>query len=152
MKNKCLYLLFVAISSCFLFPVRAADEALHAWTDVQGRTLQASFVKSDGVILTIKWNGQNVPIPLASLSPASQALAQKLSQAKANPSAPNPGQMHSWTDTQGRTLQATFIKVDATTGETVDTKKVGEGSIVPPIVSDETLFLLTAQGTLTAMK
>jgi len=115
MKTQTLHILFVAIFACFLSPVQAADEALHAWTDVQGRTLQASFVKSDGVIVTIKWNGQNVPIPLASLSPVSQALAQKLAQAKAPPSAPNPVQMNSWTDTQGRTLQATFIKADATT-------------------------------------
>ena len=114
MKTQTLHILFVAIYACFLSPVQASDEALHAWTDVQGRTLQASFVKSDGVNVTIKWNGQNVPIPLASLSPASKALAQKLAQAKATPSAPDPGQMHSWTDTQGRTLQATFIKADAT--------------------------------------
>ena len=115
MKTQTLHILLVAISACFLSPVQASDEALHAWTDAQGRTLQASFVKSDGVNVTIKWNGQNVPIPLASLSPVSQALAQKLAQAKATPSSPNPGQMHSWTDTQGRTLQATFIKADATT-------------------------------------
>jgi hypothetical protein len=109
------YILLLAISAGFLQPIHAADDVLHAWTDVQGRTLQAYFVKSDGVIVTIKWNGQTVPIPLVSLSPASQALAQKLTKAKTTPSVPNPGQMHPWTDIQGRTLQATFIKADATT-------------------------------------
>jgi len=108
------YILLVAISAGFLEPVHAADDVLHPWTDIQGRTLQAFFVKSDGGIVTIKWNGQNVPIPLASLSPASQALAQKLTKAKATASVANSGQIHSWTDIQGRTLQATFMKADAT--------------------------------------
>lgn len=45
-----------------------------------------------------------------------------------------------------------LIKVDASDGEIVATKKIGQGSIVPPIVSDETLFLLTADGSLQAMK
>jgi hypothetical protein len=109
------YILLLAISAGFLQPIHAADDILHSWTDVQGRTLEAYFVKSDGVILTIKWNGQVVPIPLVSLSPVSQALAQKLAQAPVPPTPSNPGQIHSWTDTQGRTLQATFIKADATT-------------------------------------
>ena len=107
------YLLLLSIAFSFLQAVHAADEALHSWTDNQGRTLQASFVKSDGTIVTIKWNGQDVPIPLATLSPESQALAQKLAQAK--DASPSSTGMHSWTDTQGRTLQAIFIKADATT-------------------------------------
>ena len=105
------YVLLFSIAFSFLQTVRAADEALHSWTDNQGRTLQASFVKSDGTIVTIKWNGQDAPIPLATLSPESQA--QKLAQAK--DAAPSSTGMHSWTDTQGRTLQAIFIKADATT-------------------------------------
>ncbi|HAE12329.1 MAG TPA: hypothetical protein DCG39_11875 [Opitutae bacterium] len=91
--------------------VWAADDALHSWTDLQGRTLQASFVKADATTVTIKWNGKVVPIPLATLSPASQALAGRLSRA-ASPSAAG---MHSWTDTQGRTLQAVFLKSDGVT-------------------------------------
>jgi len=107
------YILLLSIAFSFLQAVHATDEALHSWTDNQGRTLQASFVKSDGTIVTINWNGQDVPIPLATLSPESQALAQKLAQTKAV--APSSNGMHSWTDTQGRTLQAIFIKADATT-------------------------------------
>ena len=111
MKTPCILLLSIAFA--FFQPVFASTDALHSWTDIQGRTLQASFVKSDGTIVTIKWNGKDVPIPLATLSPESQALAQKLSQAK--DSVPSSPGMHSWTDTQGRTLQAIFIKADATT-------------------------------------
>ncbi len=107
------YILLLSIAFSFLQTVHAADETLHSWTDNQGRTLQASFLKSDGTIVTIKWNGKDVPIPLATLSPESQALAEKLAQAKN--AAPSSAGMHSWTDTQGRTLQAIFIKADATT-------------------------------------
>ena len=88
--------------------VWAGNDALHSWTDLQGRTLQASFVKADATTVTIKWNGKVVSIPLATLSPASQALARRLSQAAAPPTVG----MHSWTDTQGRTLQAVFLKSD----------------------------------------
>ncbi|MGF1544076.1 MAG: PQQ-binding-like beta-propeller repeat protein [Parvularculaceae bacterium] len=43
-------------------------------------------------------------------------------------------------------------KVDADNGEIVDRKKIGDGSIVPPIVADETLLVLTAEGDLIAMR
>ena len=51
----------------------SAQTTLHPWTDLQGRTLEASFIKSDGVTVTINWNGKVVPIPLATLSGESQA-------------------------------------------------------------------------------
>ena len=96
---------------------------LHPWTDLQGRTLQASFIKSDGVTLTINWNGKVVPIPLASLSAESRMLAQQLSAPKVPAPPANPfdtiappastEQLHSWTDLQGRTLKAVFIKADS---------------------------------------
>ena len=108
-------------------------QALHPWTDLQGRTLEASFMKSDGVTVTINWNGKVVPIPLATLSPESQALAQKLSapSVSVNPfdtiKAPaNPKQLHPWTDLQGRTLKAVFIKSDSST-VTVE----WQGKVVP---------------------
>ena len=77
---------FFIFSSFLLFQFLSA-EAQHSWTDLQGRTLQASFIKSDGVTLTIKWNGKIVPIPLETLSPQSQALAKQLSteSSSANP-------------------------------------------------------------------
>ena len=104
------------------FTTLGIAQELHPWTDLQGRTLEASFMKSDGVTVTINWNGKVVPIPLATLSPESQALAQKLSApgVSVNPfdtiKAPaNPKQLHSWTDLQGRTLKAVFIKSDSST-------------------------------------
>jgi hypothetical protein len=99
--------------------LRAQSEQLHPWTDTQGRTLQASFISLDSEKVTIKWNGQVVPIPLISLSPESQGLAKKLaSQTNGKPSPFDtvaPNQLHPWTDVQGRTLQARFVKLFAGT-------------------------------------
>lgn len=117
MKFKSLILFFFLLSSYL------NGQTLHPWTDLQGRTLQAEYVKSDGITVTINWNGQVIPIPLATLSSESQALAQKLSTPKpalvpANPFdtiAPkaNVTKLHPWTDLQGRTLEAVFLKMDS---------------------------------------
>ena len=125
-------------SLTLFFTTLGIAQELHPWTDLQGRTLEASFMKSDGVTVTINWNGKVVPIPLATLSPESQALAQKLSapSVSVNPfdtiKAPaNPKQLHPWTDLQGRTLKAVFIKSDSST-VTVE----WQGKVVPlPLAS-----------------
>ena len=125
-------------SLTLFFTTLGIAQELHPWTDLQGRTLEASFMKSDGVTVTINWNGKVVPIPLASLSPESQALAQELSapSVSVNPfdtiKAPaNPKQLHPWTDLQGRTLKAVFIKSDSST-VTVE----WQGKVVPlPLAS-----------------
>ena len=38
--------------------------ALHSWTDLKGRTLQAKFIKADAASVTINWNGQEFTLPL----------------------------------------------------------------------------------------
>lgn len=113
MKISKIFLLSLGLA--FWQHAQAGADVLHDWTDSQGRTLQATFIKSDGTTVTIRWNGQVVPIPLATLSPASQTLASKLAQSQATPSPASPTQMHPWTDVKGRTLQAIFIKSDSTT-------------------------------------
>ena len=99
--------------------LHAQSDQLHPWTDTQGRTLQASFISLDSEKVTIKWNGQVVPIPLVSLSPESQSLASKLSSQMNGKTSPfdtvAPNQLHSRTDVQGRTLQARFVKLFAGT-------------------------------------
>jgi hypothetical protein len=125
-------------SLTLFFTTLGIAQELHPWTDLQGRTLEASYMKSDGVNVTINWNGKVVPIPLASLSPESQALAKKLSSTSVsvNPfdtiKAPaNPKQLHPWTDLQGRTLKAVFIRSDSST-VTVE----WQGKVVPlPLAS-----------------
>ena len=112
----------IILTFFFILSFKSASGTLHPWTDLQGRTLQAAFVKSDGVTVTINWNGKVIPIPLSTLSADSQALAKRLSapvtpSVSANPfdtiSPPNSNKLHPWTDTQGRTLQAAFVKLDS---------------------------------------
>ncbi|MEC7542506.1 MAG: hypothetical protein VX479_02555, partial [Verrucomicrobiota bacterium] len=45
---------------------------------------------ADATTVTIEWQGQVIPLPLATLSPASQALAQKLSGGSAPVPPPAP--------------------------------------------------------------
>ena len=114
--------LITLIFSCFSLVIFSSISLaeLHPWTDLQGRTLQASFIKSDGVTVTINWNGSVVPIPLSTLSAESQALAKRLSAPSASTKSSNPFDtiappsaltLHPWTDLQGRTLQAAFVKL-----------------------------------------
>ena len=48
------------------------------WKDVNGRAIRARFIKLVSETLTIEMNGQPFDLPLASLSPDSQALARQL--------------------------------------------------------------------------
>ena len=109
------------------------DATLHPWTDIQGRTLQASFISLDqeAQTVTIKWNGQVFPLPLNTLAPQSQALAKQLgAPAPASPSSASspfdaivaaiptdtlgPEALdieHDWTSADGRPMQAKFISL-----------------------------------------
>ena len=97
-----LFLLFLFA----VFPLQSAQQ----WKDLQGRVIEASFIKFDGTTVTVNWQGRVVPLPIATLSPASQALARKLAA-----EGQGKDMNHSWTDLQGRTLDARFIKADDTT-------------------------------------
>jgi hypothetical protein len=110
------------------------DETLYPWTDIQGRTLQASFISYDDVAqtVTIKWNGNIFPLPLNTLSVPSQQLAKQLgapaptppSQSSSSPfdevvaamptDALGPEALdieHDWSSADGRPLAAKFISL-----------------------------------------
>ena len=72
--------LFALILSLPFLSTFGQDEKLYPWTDLQGRTLQASFISFDNVAqtVTIKWNGNVFPLPLNTLSVPSQQLAKQL--------------------------------------------------------------------------
>jgi hypothetical protein len=56
------------------------------WKDVNGRAIRARFIKLVSETLTIEMNGQPFDLPIASLSPDSQALARQLAgNAKPSP-------------------------------------------------------------------
>ena len=80
MKLLILPLLLLSSIIC----ISQARKKLHPWTDSTRSYITGSFISFDGEKVTIKWDGQVVPIPLASLSPESQksckaTLARKMS-------------------------------------------------------------------------
>ncbi|MEM6279284.1 MAG: c-type cytochrome domain-containing protein [Verrucomicrobiota bacterium] len=53
---------------------------LHDWTNFEGNTIQAAFVRVEGANIIIKMaNGQEIPYAIAKLSEESKALAKRLS-------------------------------------------------------------------------
>ena len=131
------YLIALILFAPFLSLV-GQDETLHPWTDIKGRTLQASFISYDAAAqtVTIKWNGQIFPLPLNTLAPQSQDLAKQLGAP--SPVAPSPGSSspfdeildevvaempmdalgpealdveHDWSSADGRSLLAKFISL-----------------------------------------
>jgi hypothetical protein len=54
------------------------ESNLHEWKDTSGRTIQASFVKSDKLTVTLNWNGKISVLPLSMFDDASRQLAIRL--------------------------------------------------------------------------
>jgi serine/threonine protein kinase len=58
----------------------APSAATPIWTDTKGRSLQAKFVRLEAGNVELDIAGKITPVPLTTLSPASQALALKLGE------------------------------------------------------------------------
>ena len=107
--------------------------AVHPWTDKQGRTLQARFIKLFAGTVTIEWNGKMVPLLMNSLSPQSQTLANKLASTKKMPTETTPppsrpvapavkptvvtedvalDEEHNWQATNGSLIKAKFLSLE----------------------------------------
>ena len=84
--------------------------ALHPFTDLDGRTLEAKFIGTKGDSITIEWNGKTFDLPLASLNAETRALAGLLSRSQ--PAPESDGEIRDWTDKEGRTIQAKFVEAD----------------------------------------
>ncbi|MBG31428.1 MAG: hypothetical protein CMI31_15735 [Opitutae bacterium] len=65
-----------------------ADNTIYDWTNVDGQTIKARYIKSDDKTVTINMGGRIFAYPLAKLTPESQALAKKLG-GEEPPPAPN---------------------------------------------------------------
>ena len=55
-----------------------SSKEVQKWTDTQGRTIEAKFVKADKLTLTIDWNGKVTTLPLTMFSASSRKLAAEL--------------------------------------------------------------------------
>ncbi len=58
--------------------------AVDAWIDIQGRAIQATFLRLEGETLVVNFKEKETRIPLSRLSPESRALAMKR-KAEMNP-------------------------------------------------------------------
>ena len=68
-----------------------SSAVVQKWTDTQGRTIEAKFVKADNLTLTIEWNGKVTALPLTMFSVSSRKLAAELQKAQtATPIKPAP--------------------------------------------------------------
>ena len=80
----------------------------YIWTDTNGQQIEAEFVRCGADTLTISIQGQELDLPINSLSAFSKALAIKL-RSESSDSKEKPNELHSWTDLQGRVIQAQFL-------------------------------------------
>ena len=109
----------------------------HDWTSADGRSLSAKFISLEGDQLTLSMNAgaKEFTVPLNKFSAESQALAkilqsvaQKHRSAPSKPAAPakpvkvvppkvveaDLDKTHSWTSSDGRSLDASFVSADDT--------------------------------------
>lgn len=65
-------------------PARAAAPVMMDWTNTEGKTIKAGFVRIDGesVVLKLPTNGQEIPYPLSKLTAESQAQAKAAGDSK----------------------------------------------------------------------
>ncbi|NLT69920.1 MAG: hypothetical protein GXX91_04410 [Verrucomicrobiaceae bacterium] len=64
-----------------IISAKAGDEVYFSWSNLEGKTIEARYVGMEGESVTIMVkNGRRFLVPLASLDPASVALAKKLSE------------------------------------------------------------------------
>ena len=60
----------------------AMEEKMHTWTNVEGKTLEAEFVGTEGTNVLLKLaDGSTIPYDYHKLAPDSQELAKKLHEA-----------------------------------------------------------------------
>jgi hypothetical protein len=141
MKYSFCKLIFFSIFFCLVSLNAEETTELHPWTDLNGRTLQAKFIKGDNASVTIEWNGQRFDLPVATLSDESKALAKKFIQ-KSSGSPKSDSEAQQWKDTSGRTIQAKFIKSDKLT---VTLNWNGKTTVLPLSMFDQESQIMAAK-------
>jgi len=101
---------FFFLGICILSPFSYLYSQNQIWTDSNGQKIEAAFVRANENTVTISMDGQEIELPLSSLSPFSKALAIKMRNEAANGGGDS---IPVWTDTQGRKIRAKFVRADA---------------------------------------
>ena len=95
-------------------------DGIYDWTDTNGKTIRAKFVRQLGPSLAIEMNGKEFTLPMSRFSPASQELAKVLATRKvAAPAKPKTTRKtplrkdrpHKWISADGRAIEALFVKL-----------------------------------------
>ena len=68
---------YVLLGVALLLPLSFLSAKTYIWTDTNGQQIEAEFVRSTADTLTISMQGQELDLPLNSLSVFSKALAIK---------------------------------------------------------------------------
>ena len=134
-------LIFFPFIFCLTSLLGQEPTGLHPWTDLNGRTLQAKFIKGNNTSVTIEWNGQRFDLPIDTLSDESKALAKKFIQKNAGSEKPD-ADVQQWKDTSGRSIQAKFIKSDKLT---VTLNWNGKTTVLPLSMFDQESQLMAAK-------
>jgi hypothetical protein len=134
-------LIFFPFIFCLTSLLGQEPTELHPWTDLNGRTLQAKFIKGNNTSVTIEWNGQRFDLPIDTLSDESKALAKKFIQKSAGSEKPD-ADVQQWKDTSGRSIQAKFIKSDKLT---VTLNWNGKTTVLPLSMFDQESQLMAAK-------
>ena len=105
---------FIFLIVFFLMHFLNAEDSneLHSWTDLNGRTLQAKFIKADSTTVTIEWNGKRFPLPISTLNSITKSLVNKLRVKPDSINVKNNKKVREWKDQSGRTISAEFVKSD----------------------------------------
>ncbi len=103
----------IALLTLFLSSILCAhaqgNSGTQTWVDKNGQKIEARFVKADQENLTVEMYGEELVLPLDTLSPFSRALAMKMRSQGAQATVP---QVPVWTDVQGRVIRANFVRAD----------------------------------------
>ncbi|MFL2928541.1 MAG: hypothetical protein ACJZ72_08155 [Opitutales bacterium] len=106
------------------FPRTAVDS--QQWKDTAGRTIQAKFIKSDKLTVTLNWNGKTTVLPLSMFDQESQRMAARLQRENVSEpvsSKSNPvvkvdlnGELdlfaeYPWANSAGKTVNGRFLDV-----------------------------------------
>ena len=103
-----------------------ADIEVHEWKDTADRTIQAKFIKSDKLTVTLNWNGKTTALPLSMFDQESRTRAARLqseSESGSVSSESNPivkvdldGKLdllteYPWANSQGKTVSGRFLEL-----------------------------------------
>ena len=103
-----------------------ADIVVHEWKDTSGRSIQAKFIKSDKLTVTLNWNGKTTVLPLSMFDQESQTRAARLqSENVSEPVSPNSNPVvkvdldekldllteYPWANSAGKTVSGRFLEL-----------------------------------------